>query len=201
MVTEVTDAELLSDLRSSPRGQQIVAERQEARLAARRSLVAERAEVIHSLEANYPKVVAVEAKLDGQILGAEERLQALRQSAGASEERRLQNRLGHQLTQLDGELVRGAPAEIDNFRHEMMEEWEQLRNRGPDVSPARRNALGVMAGGSSNLESFSARLRGLMAAPAAAEALKVEAIDAAELGKRLDKIRAGIPEVGPMVEA
>ena len=192
MVTELTDRELLEDLRRSPRGQQIVAERQEARLAERRSLAEELGEVIDALEVNRPKMLAAEAKVAEQIRKAEERLEALRRSVGTVEERQIRNRLEQRKTVLEGELLQTVPPEIDSFIAECQRSWEGVRPRGVDVSPARRNALGEMEGGSSNAASVKACLEGLREAQVAAEALKLVALTPDELGKRLDKIRDGI---------
>ena len=201
MGTTLTDAELLEDLRNSPRTQQIVAERQEARLAERRSLAEELSEVIEGLTVNYPKLRDAEERLGKQIRRAEESLEALRRGYGAGEERETHNRLNGRKSLLEGELLQTAPAAINIFIKEVGDEWEAVRARGIDVSPARRNPLGEMEGGASNAESVKACMEGLREAQRQAESLKFVALTADELRKRLDKIRAGIPAVGPMVEA
>lgn len=200
MVTELSDKELLEDLRRSPRGQQIVAERQEARLAARRSLAEELGEVLSGLEANAPKLVQADAKFAEQVRKAEERLQALRLSSGASEERQIRNRLDHRKSLLESQLAQTAPAVIDAFIDALYREEERVRNQGVSIDPPRRNVLGKMVGGGSNLKSVTARTQGIRAARIAAEALKLQALTEEELGKRLDALRAAIPEVGPIVE-
>ncbi len=200
MVTELTDKELLEDLRNSPRGQQIVAGRQEARLAERRSLAEELGEVISGLEANYPKMVAAEERLGEEIRKAEQRLEALR-SGAAVEERQIRNRLDHRKGLLESQLTQTAPAEIGAFIDALYREEERVRNQGVSIDPPRRNALGEMAGGGSNLKSFTACIQGIRDACVKAEDLKLQALAPEELRKRLDKIRAGIPAVGSMVEA
>lgn len=199
MVTELSDRELLEDLRNSPRGREIVAEREAQRLAARRTFAEELAEVIEGLGANYPKLVAAEEKVAEQIRKAEERSRALRFS-GASEERQIRNRLDHRKTLLEGQLYDTAPPAVDAFIAALAREEERVRQQGVSIDPPRRNALGEMEGGGSNLKSFTACIQGTRDARIAAEALKLQALTEEELGKRLDALRAAIPEVGPIVE-
>lgn len=200
MVTELTDRELLEDLRRSPRGQQIVAERQEARLAERRSLAEELIEVIEGLTANYPKLRDAEERLAEQIRKAEERLETLRRGYGATLERETRNQLDHRKTQIEGELLQTAPPAINAFIDVLYREEERVRQQGVSIDPPRRNALGEMVGGGSNLKSFTACIQGIRDARIAAEALNLQALTEEALGKRLDALRAGIPAVAPVVE-
>lgn len=195
MVTNVTDLELLEQLRDSPEGRKLQQQREQSWLAGRRRLAEELGEVIDGLVANAPKLRDAEAKLAEQVRKAEERLQALRLSSGASEERQIRNRLEHRKTQLEGELLQTAPAEIDGFINELSAEWERVRARGIDVSPARRNLLGEMEGGESNAEAVRARMEGLREAQRQTESLKLAALTPEELRKRLDALRAAIPTV------
>ncbi len=199
MVTELTDKELLEDLRNSPRGQEIVAERQEARLAERRSLAEELGEVIEGLEANAPKLREADAKLAEQIRKAEERLKALRQGYGAGEERQLRNRLNHRKGLLEEQLVQSAPASIDAFIEAMRREQERVRTQEFSSEHLRRTGFGEYEGGGSNRKSWSACIDGLRDAAVAAEALQMQALTEQELGKRLDALRRAIPQVGPIV--
>ncbi len=158
-------------------------------------LVTELAELIEGLKANYPKLRDAEERLAKQIRGAEERLEALRRGYGAIEERETQNRLNNRKTQIEGELLQTAPAEIDAFVVQMQREWEAIRARGLTATPARRDQWGEMQLGESNASSVRACMEGFRDAQRQAESLKLAVLTPDELRKRLDGLRVGVPAV------
>ena len=197
MVMNVTDAELLEDLRSGPAGQKMLREREERRLAERR----DQAGQIAVLEAEHEKALpglnaAVEAAADKVKAGqrALEEAQEKHRLAYAARSN-VVVRFDSQRGQLEGELTASAAPEIDGFLGEISRDGERVRQQGVSVVAGRRNWRGAMEGGRSNVESVTARLRGLQEARVKAEELKLRALDREELAAELDRIRDGIPQV------
>ncbi len=197
MVTELSDKELLEDLRSGPVGRKLLKEREERRLTERR----DQAGQIAVLEAEHEKALpglnaAVEAAAD-KVKAAQMALEEAQEKHRLAYAARSSavTRFDSQRGQFEGELTASAAPEIDEFLGEISREGERVRKSGLSVDPARRNALGEMEGGGSNVESVTARLRGVQEARVKAEELKLRALDSEKLAAELDKIRRGIPEL------
>ena len=197
MVTNLTDKELLEDLRSGPAGRKLLKVREERRLAERR----DQAGQIAVLEGEHEKALpglnaAVEAAAD-KVKAAQEALEKAQEGRRVAEMARSSaaSRFDTQRGQLEAKLTASAAPEIDSFLGEISRDGERVRQRGISSVPARRNWRGAMEGGGSNFESVQACLKGLQEARVKAEALHLRALDREELAAEMDRIRGAIPQV------
>lgn len=188
----------------SPAGRKLAQEEEGETLARRKALAAE----IKRLEEEYAKaepdlaeaVTAAEARY--KAVEAEFKAAALALGEARTAHLYASSRHEHEVNRLKADLAALAPAAVGEFIEEL-----------PGLADKARGALQTSAWGerdwltskatqhvASNRAGILAHIAALRAARQEAEALQYVAVSDEEIVTRLEKLRAGLPEVGEMVE-
>lgn len=187
--------------------------------AAAQSVLTELTHVPSSTEreADLDRMVELRAQQERELTPMREKAQALTQQLATLDQRRAELQkelvatkqqcwhrnfqLSAELERLDARVRKTAPVAIDAFIAKLNEEESSLRVHAPsrvfDVGPLNLYTLNRPQAYFSDGPSINRRMKAVLEARRAAEALKVERLTEQQLAHALDQLQAGLP---PIVE-
>lgn len=189
---------VLSLLSDSPAFRERQRELEEKRLETLRGLLAKREQTERQQAELLPGLNDAVAEAERKEKAAVEALQAARRQRIAAEQAsRAAAEFTLKLSQIDGEIRKAAPREIDEFIREMLEADEKARLEvRTELRPGRKSFITGQATTrivDSNLAAVNRKREYLRKAIAEAEAMKSQAVPLEEIAARLEKLKAGIP--------
>ncbi len=197
--TPVTASETLRLLENSSVLREMREEAAAEVLARRKAQAAE----LHKLERDavrdFPKLRASLDAAIGELRELEKSLEAARDKyrAAANRVSSVSFERSRARDHLEAQLRETAPPEIDQFIRWARDDWDATAKAASTSLETRRQKVTGQRRliGTSNAPSVRVRLEALRTAIAAAEELKLEAIESSSVADRLDKLRAELPPV------
>lgn len=200
---KVREAEkIIGLLKDSPELQQRNRERDEMRVAGIRQHLADREELLQEQSQTMPRLRAAVAEAQDREKCAQEALQAASRERINAEYARLgaSSDFSVRLANVESEIRKAAPPEIDDFIREMVGEDEKARHAldvqhkpGPKSWITGTHSISITHSNRAAVEKARAYIK---AAIAEVEAMKLQAIAHDQAISRLGELRAGIPDTG-----
>jgi hypothetical protein len=198
---KIAEAEsILSLMKDSPELQERARQRDEKRLTRIRQLLAERDEINRVHAETMPVLIATRDQAQAKEKRAAEALQAATRERVNAEHARAaaSGDFSLKISQIESEIRKRAPREIDEFIYEMVKADEKARlehrteiKPGPVARIIGRITKNIVE---SNGQAIGARRQAIKAAITEAEAMKLQALALEDIAARLAELKAGIPQ-------